>query len=136
MKVIVDSNVWSQAFRAPRKQQPSPQHSKSTDKLKDLISSSQAVMLGIVRQEVLSGIKTEQWHLKVQQTLRAFPNAPIEDEHYETAASFFNTCRRRGIQGSHTDFLICACSMHWNYPILTEDQDFTRYAKHLPIELY
>jgi hypothetical protein len=29
------------------------------------------------------------------------------------AAQFFNLCRSRGIQGSNTDFLICACSVKW-----------------------
>ncbi|WP_425146344.1 hypothetical protein [Deinococcus sp.] len=40
-----------------------------------------------------------------------------------------------GIQGSHTDFLICACSAAWSVPILTRDQDYLRYAEHVAVRL-
>jgi predicted nucleic acid-binding protein len=59
----------------------------------------------------------------------------LEQEDYETAADFFNTCRRSGIQGSNTDFLICAVAHRRNHSIFTTDQDFTRFQTCLSIEL-
>ena len=32
----------------------------------------------------------------------------IETEDYELAGEYFNTARKSGIQGSNTDFLLCA----------------------------
>jgi hypothetical protein len=36
----------------------------------------------------------------------------------------FNMCQRRGIQGSNTDFLICAVAEMYELSIFTIDQDF------------
>jgi predicted nucleic acid-binding protein len=52
------------------------------------------------------------------------------------AASFFNRCRRKGIQGSNTDFLICAAAHRHEVPIFTTDLDFPRFEKILPIALF
>jgi predicted nucleic acid-binding protein len=46
-----------------------------------------------------------------------------------------NQCRRKGVQGSTIDFLICAVAAIEELQILTTDSDFLRYAKHLPIKL-
>ena len=66
---------------------------------------------------------------------RAFPDVPITTDDYEQAASFYNLCRARGIQGSNTDFLICAIAARNDFAIFTMDEDFTRFAKVLPIAL-
>lgn len=93
-------------------------------------------MIGPIRQEVLSGIKEPERYEKIRDALRAFPSQRIEKPIFELAASFFNLCRSKGIQGSHTDFLICACAFKWKTKILTKDKDFTKYAQYIPIELY
>jgi predicted nucleic acid-binding protein len=40
------------------------------------------------------------------------------------------------VQGSNTDFLICAAAERRNLPILTTDADFRRFAAILPITLH
>lgn len=67
--------------------------------------------------------------------LQAFPDLRLDTEDYELAADYFNMCRRNGIQGANTDFLICATASRRNYEILTTDKDFTNYSQHLPIVL-
>jgi predicted nucleic acid-binding protein len=52
---------------------------------------------------------------------------------YEKAAEVFNTCRANGVQGSNTDFLICAVSINHQLPIFSVDNDFLSYQKHLPV---
>jgi len=59
----------------------------------------------------------------------------ITETDYELAAENFNACKQRGIQGSNTDFLICAVAMRCNQAILTLDQDFEHFADILPIRL-
>ena len=40
------------------------------------------------------------------------------------------------MQGSNTDFLLCAVAERRGLPILTTDRDFVRFAEVLPIELH
>lgn len=55
---------------------------------------------------------------------------------FELAAEYFNLLRSKGIQGSDTDFLICAVSVNHQLPIFTLDKDFELFKKHLPIMLH
>ncbi len=128
--VIVDSDVWSEAFRKTGRE------SLSVLALRNLVNKGEIVMIGPIRQETLSGIKEIERYETIRDALRAFPSQRIDEPIYEMAAAFFNLCRTKGIQGSHTDFLICACAVKWKTSILTKDKDFTRYAKYVPIELY
>ena len=53
-----------------------------------------------------------------------------------SSARICNQCRINGIQGSHTDFLICAVAKRLNVPIFTTDKDFLQYTKVISIGLY
>ena len=57
-------------------------------------------------------------------------------EVFERAAEFFNVCHSRGVQGSNTDFVICAIADRYGMAILATDGDFPLYAPHLPIQLH
>ncbi len=127
--VLVDSDVWSEAFRKGGRK------SRAVFLLEEFVENDEVVMIGPVRQEALSGIKEERQFEEVRKILRAFPSRLPEDSIFELAASFFNICRSNGIQGSHTDFLLCACCVAWKIRILTKDKDFGRYAEYLPIDL-
>jgi predicted nucleic acid-binding protein len=93
-------------------------------------------MLGPVRQELLSGVKTQKQFEALKQILSAFSDEPVRMEDYELAAKNFNQCRQGGVQGSNTDFLICAVSMSRGWPIYSLDRDFEQYQKHLALQLY
>ena len=72
----------------------------------------------------------------LREYLRPFPDVELEMDDYEQAAAFFNRCRARGIQGSNTDFLICAVAVRRKFSILTADTDFTHFARLVPIQLH
>ena len=130
MKVIVDTVIWSLAFR---RKTVEPTYKNM---LTDLISDGRAVLLGAVRQEVLSGIRHGEQFERLKLSLRAFPDLALDAQDFELAAEYFNLCRSRGIQGANTDFLICAAAAIRNYEILTTDNGFTHYATALPITLH
>lgn len=94
------------------------------------------IMIGPVRQELLSGIADDSQYEKLKTRLAVFDDLPIYTEDYERAALFYNICRAKGIQGSHIDFLICSVAANHKLPIFTLDQDFYIYADHLPISIY
>jgi predicted nucleic acid-binding protein len=93
-------------------------------------------MLGAIRQELLSGIRSTEQFKKLRDSLRSFPDEALSQEDYEAAANCFNRCRMRGIQGSNTDFLLCALALRRGVPIFTTDDDFRGFAKHLRLELH
>ena len=131
MKVIVDTSVWSVSLRRQRKQQ----NDSIINKLRDLIVDGRVVLLGAVRQEILSGIKYQEQFEKLRKNLQAFPNLKLDIEDYELAADYFNICRLNGVQGANTDFLICASANRRNYEIFTTDRDFINFSQYLPITL-
>ena len=92
-------------------------------------------MLGPIRQELLSGIRDNAVCEALKDKLRSFPDHLIETEDYETAGAYFNTCRSKGVQGTHTDVLICAVSVRCEFDILTTDNDFRSYSRLLPVRL-
>ncbi len=131
MKVLVDSAIWSYAFRSKN-----TEFAAHVDILKDLIINERVLIIGVIRQEVLSGYSDPAKFEILKQKLSAFKNTPILDDDYIQAAQFSNRCRQKGIQGSHIDFLICAVAVRLNVEIFTTDKDFEYYQQHLPIKLY
>jgi predicted nucleic acid-binding protein len=131
MRVLVDTSIWSLAFRRGSNGTAGP-----VRELRGLIADNRVQMIGPIRQEILSGIRDETQFKELEMRLSAFPDLPVAPEDHVTAARFFNLCRGKGIQGSNTDFLICAVAARHRLAIFTTDKDFSRYAKHLPIVLH
>lgn len=131
MRVLVDTSVWSLALRRARRVDDT-----TTRELGELIGEGRVVLMGAVRQELLSGIKVKAQFELLREHLRAFPDLELDEADYEEAASAFNRCRGKGIQGSNTDFLICAAASRRDLAIYTTDQDFAQYAKVLDLELH
>lgn len=131
MKVLVDTSVWSLALR--RKAQ---NRATVAAELEELIDESRVVLLGAIRQELLSGIRAQNAFDRLQGHLRAFPDEPIQTADHELAAEYFNRCRGRGVQGSNTDFLLCAVAERCGFSIFTTDRDFAAFKNVLPIHLH
>ena len=136
MKVLVDTSVWSLALRRPTSAALSETQQESVRLLSDLVRDSRAVLMGAIRQELLSGIKLATQFETLRSALIAFEDVALTRQDYELAAQLFNTCRSKGIQGSNTDFLICAVSINQELPVLSLDNDFVNYQKHLAIRLF
>lgn len=130
--VLVDTSVWSLAFR---KKYPDSNDKKLIEYLTFLIRNRYAVMIGPIRQEILSGISDESTFRKLKEALKAFPDFEITTDDYEQAAAYYNICRSNGIQGSHIDYLICSVAHNNDFLIFTLDKDFENYRKYIGIEL-
>ena len=130
MKVIVDTSVWSLALRRGKQSA-----SATAQELRHLIQDHRVQMIGPIRQEILSGIRSESRFKKLKKHLESFPDLPILTEDYLAAAKFFNLCRSKGIHGSNTDFLICAVAVRNRFSIYTIDKDFELFSKHIKIIL-
>ena len=130
MKILVDTAIWSLALR--RKKAMEDPYVKE---LQELIHESRVQMIGPIRQEILSGIRSEIHFESVKNRLSAFPDLQLEAADYEKAAEFFNVNRGKGVQGSNTDFLICAVSHNYQMAVLTTDKDFTLFKRNISFNL-
>ena len=131
MTVLVDTSVWSLALR-----RSVPANGKVTEELANLVRRGEAVIIGPVRQEVLSGVKDATQFRMLRDHLRAFPDVRVQSADFEEAAVCFNRCRAKGIQGSNTDFLMCAVAARRGLAIFTTDGDFTELLRVLPLTLH
>jgi len=135
MSVLVDTTIWSLALR--RK----PEDLNATEQtmvreLRDLVREGRILLLGMVRQEVLSGIRNRDQFERIRSFFRPFPEGPLEIEDYELAATANNNCRAKGIVVSAVDALICAVAVRRDIPIFTADADFKMYARILPLKMH
>jgi predicted nucleic acid-binding protein len=135
VNVLVDTSVWSLALRR------APRNLNNAEKaivaeLAALIDDGGTRLIGFVRQELLSGIKSSEQFERLREILAAFPDEPAESEDYERAALFGNKCRRQGVSVSVSDMLICSIAQSRGWSIFSTDSDFTRYARILPIKLH
>jgi predicted nucleic acid-binding protein len=130
VNVLVDTSIWSLALRRHNTV------SKEVVELSQLIQESRVEMIGPIRQEILSGIHHRQQFELLQSKLSAFPDVPLRTGHFELAADFNNQWRKHGVQGSHTDFLICAVAHLERLGVFTMDRDFTHYSKYIPLTLH
>lgn len=135
MNVVVDTSVWSLALR--RKTESLNANEKNiVSELSELVREGRARLIGLIRQELLSGIKTREQYEKLRLHLRSFPDEPIDTSDYEEAAKAGNRCRGKGIIVSIVDILICAVAIKRQWAIFTTDPDFTNYVKVLPISIH
>lgn len=135
MMVLVDTSVWSLALRR-QDRNLGAQQKQITEELAELIREGRAQLIGPVRQELLSGIRSESQYQRLRADLRAFDHLALTVGDYEEAARTNNQCRAKGVSGSAIDFLICAVAARRNWQVFTTDKDFAAYARHVPIRLY
>jgi len=133
MMVLVDTCIWSYALRRSK---PAGEHDRVIKEFRQLIKEARVQMAGQIRQELLSGIREQAQFMLLRDHLRDFPDIPVASADHERAAEMFNGLRARGIQGSNTDFLLCALSERTGMPVFTTDDDFKQFHKHLSVKLH
>ena len=135
MNVLVDTSVWSLVFR--RKAAVLNELEKSiVAEFIELVNEGRVRIIGLVRQECLTGVKTIAQYEKLRTDLEDFSDETVGTEDHEAAAKCGNACRAKGIAISLTDVLICQIAMSRGFSIFTTDSDFQNYAKVLPIRLH
>jgi predicted nucleic acid-binding protein len=135
VNILIDTSIWSLALRR-RAHDLSGAEKTLVSELTEVVNEGRARILGVIRQELLSGIKAPEQYEKLRTMLRSFPDEAVETTDYEFAAKSSNQCRSKGIAVSVVDAMICAISSTRDWPILTADPDFKNYASVLRIKLH
>lgn len=135
MLVLVDTPIWFLALR--RKSEDLNRRELSlTQALEELVRDGRAQLIGVVRQELLSGIRDPERFENLRNYLSAFDDPALAAGDYETAAAMHNRCRGRGVTGSAIDFLLCAVAELRHWQIFTTDKDFEHYRRVLGLKMY
>ncbi len=135
MNVLIDTSVWSLALRRTAGQL-NPEERRAVEEWRALVREGRARLIGIVRQELLSGIRDEKHFELVRERLAAFDDIEIKAEDHEDAARFFNRCRSRGVTATPIDLLICAVAARHGLAVFTTDDDFNQFRSLLGINLH
>jgi predicted nucleic acid-binding protein len=135
VRVLVDTPIWSLVFRRPA-DRLSASERRHLEEWTVLVQQRRVLLVGPVRQEVLSGIREGRAFDRLRLALRAFPDEALSLEDLEEAARAGNVCRAAGVAGSTVDYLLCALALRRGVAIYTTDQDFGLYARHLPLRLH
>src|SRR5947207_764290 len=135
MNVLVDTSVWSVVFR--RKPADLNVLEKSiVAEFIELVKEGRARIIGLVRQEFLTGIRTVAQYEKLRAALAEFSDEIIRTQDHEAAAKAANDYRAKGVSASLTDILICEVALSRGFAIFATDPDFQNYARVLPIRLH
>ena len=135
MNVLVDTSIWSLALRR-KAHHPNPVERAAVAEVTNLVQEGRGRIIGLVCQELLSGIKTSSQYERLRVVLRSFPDEPVTTADYEAAAKAGNDCRARGVAVSVSDILICAIAMARDWSVFAADPDFKSYARILPLKLH
>ncbi|HEY8095647.1 MAG TPA: hypothetical protein VIE65_06070 [Methylobacter sp.] len=83
MKVLVDTGIWSHALRSKK-----PEFESRVKSLETLIADQRVLIIGAIRQKILSGYSDLNKFELLKTKLSYFENTPILDEDYIIAAKF------------------------------------------------
>jgi predicted nucleic acid-binding protein len=126
MKSIVDTTVWSLLLRRHPDASLGQEEQLKVKFLRELIVKDRVVVLGPVRQEILSGIKHQAQFEKLKRFLRDYRDEQLGTEDYEEAARLCNVCRSRGVGCGPTDMLICTVAIRRRWEVLSNDKGLDR----------
>jgi predicted nucleic acid-binding protein len=126
VKLLVDTSVWSLALRRKGTASLSPDEQKLKTELVQAIQDGRVAMLGLLRQELLSGIKEKAQFDKVKAALGPYLDEPINTADHEYAARAYNECRSQGVEAGTVDILICAVAARRGWEILSRDGGLNR----------
>ena len=135
MTVLVDTSVLSLALRRRSGARRTPADQAVVERLLKLSDDDEAAVIGMVRQELLSGVRHAAQFAKLQAVLDGFVTVPVAAADHDLAAEFFNRCRTRGVAATDVDMLVCATAARRQMPVFTTDGDFRRYADALNVKL-
>lgn len=127
---IVDTSIWINYFNSVK--------DENSESLNLLIDSNQVVLLPVILQEILQGIKSDKVFKVVMELLLSFhfilPD-PIESS--IEAASLYRFLRQKGVTiRKPNDCLIASICIHKGISLFHNDEDFNNIAKYTSLKIY
>lgn len=132
MTLLVDTSVWSLAFRR-NEASVSPEVAK----LRDALESGETVLTtGLILQELLQGFSGPKAREQLIEQFSALPAlSPTRADHI-AAAALRNQCRQAGVQIGTIDALLAQLCIQHGLTLLSADRDFLRVAEHSSLHIW
>lgn len=132
MTLLVDTSVWSLAFRRDRVLDERPvQHLRAA-----LDGADAVVTTGLVLQELLQGFNGPKAATAILERFRSLPLVPPDRQDHVDAAAIRNGCRRAGVQIGTIDAVLIQLCIRHDLTLLTTDKDFVSARLHVPFRLW
>ncbi len=132
MTLLVDTSVWSLAFRRDR-----AAAAPEVGALREALEGAEIVVTtGLVLQELLQGFAGPRARRDIIERFSALPLLNPDRQDYIDAAELRNRCRRAGVQVGTIDALLAQLCIRHNLTLLTTDNDFVRAAMHCPLRVW
>ncbi len=132
MTLLVDTSVWSLAFRR-NEASASPEVAK----LRDALESGETVLTtGLILQELLQGFSGPKAREQLIEKFSALPALnPTRADHI-AAAALRNHCRQAGVQIGTIDALLAQLCIQHGITLLSVDRDFLHVAEHSTLRIW
>ncbi len=129
MSLLVDTSVWSLAFRRDQ-----PSSASEVDELgRAILAGDPIYSTGLILQELLQGFSGPKAQQQIIERFAALPLLVPDRKDHIQAAALRNTCRRKGIQTGTIDALLAQLCIRHRLTILTTDNDFRNIATVFPL---
>jgi predicted nucleic acid-binding protein len=132
MNLLVDTSVWSLAFRRDVGH-AAPQIAVLREALE---GARLVVTTGFVVQELLQGFAGPRDRARLLERLSALTFVDPDLDDHVAAAEVRNTCRRNGVQVGTIDALLIQLCRRHSLELLTSDGDFTAAREHVEFGLW
>lgn len=132
MSLLVDTSVWSLAFR-----RDAEHGSREVEALRvALLNGEGGVTTGMILLEVLRGVLPERARTAIEGAFATLEFVEPSRNDYVEAAAIATRCRRAGVQIGSVDALIAQLAIAGGHTLLTADRDFTHAARVIPLRLW
>jgi len=127
---IVDTSIWVNYYN--------PVKDEKSEMVNKLIDANEIVILPVILQETLQGIKADKIFELTKELLLSYHYLSIDPVYSAIrAAELYRFLRKKGITiRKPNDCLIAALSIEFNVPLFHNDKDFDNIAKHTSLKIY
>jgi predicted nucleic acid-binding protein len=132
MTLLVDTSVWSLAFRRDG-DAAVPQVAM----LRTALHGGEIIVTtGLILQELLQGFAGPRARNELIEKFTALPLLVPDRQDHIDAAGLRNTCRRAGVQVRTIDALLAQLCVRHALTLLTTDEDFLLASKYCPLRVW
>ena len=132
MTLLVDTSVWSLAFR-----RDTPADIPEVRVLRQALEGGDTIVTtGLILQELLQGFLGPRARNDIIERINTLPFLmPGRRDHID-AAELRNDCRRKGVQIGTVDAILAQLCIRHRLTLLTTDKDFSLVAAHCSLRLW
>jgi predicted nucleic acid-binding protein len=132
MALLVDTSVWSLAFR-----RDADSAAPEVAALRNALGGTDTIFTtGLVLQELLQGFNGPRARKDIVERFVALALVVPDREDHIGAAELRNRCRRAGVQIGTIDALLAQLCIRHELRLLTTDQDLILATRHCPLRVW